>query len=189
MIMGYNFNFLFYTFPRLVNVLQQTCVNSEIRKIKVKVAQSCPILCDPMDCSLPGSSVRGILQAQILECVAVLFSRGSSQPRDWTQVSHIAGRFFSILSRQRSPRILEWAAYPFSRKFPDPGVKLGSPELQVNFYQLSYQGSPIRKIKIFPNVKNWVIGNSVMKKTEPTGPTLKISGSETNDTYQLLNIL
>ena len=82
MIMGYNFNFLFYTFPRLVNVLQQTCVNSEIRKIKVKVAQSCPILCNPMDCSLPGSSVRGILQAQILECVAVLFSRGSSQPRD-----------------------------------------------------------------------------------------------------------
>ena len=80
--MGYNFNFLFYTFPRLVNVLQQTRVNSEIRKIKVKVAQSCPILCDPMDCGLPGSSVCGILQAQILEWVAVPVSRGSFQPRD-----------------------------------------------------------------------------------------------------------
>ena len=47
----------------------------------VKVAaQSCPSLCDPMDCSLPGSSVRGILQARILEWVAIPFSRGSSNP-------------------------------------------------------------------------------------------------------------
>ena len=46
------------------------------------VAQLCPSLCDPMDCILPGSSVHGILQARILEWVAILFSRGSSQPRD-----------------------------------------------------------------------------------------------------------
>ena len=64
--------------------------------MKVKVAQSCPTLCDPMDCSPPGSSIHGILQARILEWVAGPFSRGSSQPRDWTQVSHIAGRFFTI---------------------------------------------------------------------------------------------
>ena len=50
-------------------------------------AQSC-ILCDPMECSLPGSSVHGILQARILEWVAISFSRGSSQPRDGTQVHH-----------------------------------------------------------------------------------------------------
>ena len=43
-------------------------------------------LCDTVDCSLPGSSVHGILQARILEWVAIAFSRGSSQPRDWTQV-------------------------------------------------------------------------------------------------------
>ena len=49
-----------------------------------------------MDCNLAGSSVCGILQARILELVAVPFSRGSSQPRDWTQVSHIAGRFFTM---------------------------------------------------------------------------------------------
>ena len=48
------------------------------------VVQSCPTLCDPMNCSLPGSSVRGILQARILEWVAMLSSRGSSQPRDLT---------------------------------------------------------------------------------------------------------
>ena len=67
--------------------------------VKVKVAQLCLTLCDPMDCSLPGSSVHGILQARILERIAVPFSRGSSQPRDGTQVtlvvSCIAGRFFT----------------------------------------------------------------------------------------------
>ena len=49
-----------------------------------------------MECSPPGSSVHGILQAKMLEWVAILFSRGSSQPRDWTWVSCIAGRFFTI---------------------------------------------------------------------------------------------
>ena len=53
-------------------------------------------LCDPMDWGLTGSSVHGILQARTLEWVAVPFSRGSSQLRDQTQVSHIAGRFFTI---------------------------------------------------------------------------------------------
>ena len=51
-------------------------------KVKVLVAQSCPTLCDPRDCSPPGSSVHGILQARILEWVAIPFSRGPSQPRD-----------------------------------------------------------------------------------------------------------
>ena len=50
---------------------------------------------DPMDYSLPVSSVHGILQARILESLAILFARGSSQPRDWTQVSCIAGGFFT----------------------------------------------------------------------------------------------
>ena len=61
-----------------------------------EVAQPCPTLCNPMDCSLPGSSIHGIFQARILEWVAISFSRGSSQPGDRTQVSHIAGRCFTI---------------------------------------------------------------------------------------------
>ena len=65
-------------------------------KMKMLLAQLCPTLCDPMDCSPPGSSVHGILQARILEWVPLSFSRGSSQPRDWTQVSCIIGRFFTI---------------------------------------------------------------------------------------------
>ena len=67
-----------------------------------EVGQSCPTLCDPMDCSLPGFSVRGILQARILESVAFFFSRGSSQPRDQTPISRIVGRCFYCLSHQGS---------------------------------------------------------------------------------------
>ena len=59
-------------------------------------AQSCPTLCDPVDCNLPGSSVHRIVQARILEWVAISFSRRSSRPRDWTQVSRIVGRCFTI---------------------------------------------------------------------------------------------
>ena len=61
------------------------------------VTKSCPTLCDPMDCSLPGSSVHGILQARILEWVAISSSRGSSRPRDQTHISYvscIADEFF-----------------------------------------------------------------------------------------------
>ena len=63
---------------------------------RMLVAQSCPTLWDPMDCSLPGSSVHRIFQARILKWVAIPFSKISSWPRDRTQVSCIAGRFFTI---------------------------------------------------------------------------------------------
>ena len=71
----------------------------------LSLLQSCPTLCDPMDCNLPGSSVHGILQARILEWVAISFSRGSSQPRDRTCISCIAGRFFTIWATREAP---EW---------------------------------------------------------------------------------
>ena len=61
-----------------------------------EVAQSCTTLCDPMDCSLPCSSIHGIFQARVLEWVAISFSRGSSQPRDQTWVSCIVGRCFTV---------------------------------------------------------------------------------------------
>ena len=69
---------------------------------KVKVAQSCPALCDPMDCSLLGFSVHGILQARILEWVAVPFSKGSSWPRDQTCISCIAGRFSTVWATRQA---------------------------------------------------------------------------------------
>ena len=61
-----------------------------------EVAQSCLTLWDPMDCSPPGSSVHGIFQARILEWVAISYSRRSSPPRDWTRVSRIVDRRFTI---------------------------------------------------------------------------------------------
>ena len=64
----------------------------------VWVSQLCLTLCDPMDCSLSDFSSHGILQARVLEWFAISFSRGSSWPKDWTQVSFIAGRFFIINS-------------------------------------------------------------------------------------------
>ena len=69
----------------------------------VLVVQLCPILWDPMNCSLPGSSVHEILQARIQDWVAIPFSRDSSQPRDWTQVSCIAGGFFTIWATREVP--------------------------------------------------------------------------------------
>ena len=68
-----------------------------------EVAQSCPTLCDPMDCSLPGSSIHGILQARILEWVAISFSRGSSQPRDRTQVFTIWATRAKVVSKEHCP--------------------------------------------------------------------------------------
>ena len=62
-----------------------------------KSLQSCPTLCSPMDCSLPGSSVHGILQTRILEWAAMPSSRGSSQPKDRTPVSYISSTGRRIL--------------------------------------------------------------------------------------------
>ena len=73
-------------------------------QVKVLVAQSCLTLCNPKDCSPPGSYVHGILQARILEWVAVSFSRGSSWPRDQTWVSCTAGRFFTTWAPREATR-------------------------------------------------------------------------------------
>ena len=76
--------------------------------VKVKVTQSGLTLCDPMD-----STVHRILQARKLEWVAFPFSRGSSQSRNWTQVSHIAGRFFFFITREAQED--QWLhSYPVS---------------------------------------------------------------------------
>ena len=64
--------------------------------LSVLVTQSCPTLCNPMDCDMPGFSVYGGLQARILEWIAISFSRGSCQPRDQIWVSHIAGKLFIV---------------------------------------------------------------------------------------------
>ena len=73
------------------------------------VTQSCPALCDPMDCSSTGSSVHGIFQVRIVEWVAIPFSGGSFWPRNWTQVSCIASGFFTIWATRGAWEYKEYA--------------------------------------------------------------------------------
>ena len=109
--------------------------NTELKWSEVKVAQSCLILCNPMD-----YTVHGILQARILEWVAVPFSRGSSLPRDRTQVSHTAGGFFTSW-------ILKQVAISFSRVSSQPRdwthVSCVSRIGRRILYQLSHREGPV----------------------------------------------
>ena len=89
----------------IINVLWCASEFLLISQQKVLVTQPCPALCDPKNCSLPGSSVHGILQASILKWVAILFSRGSSHRRDWTWVSYTAGRFFIIWATREAQNV------------------------------------------------------------------------------------
>ena len=84
-----------------------------------EVAQLCLTLWDPMDCSLTGSSIHGIFQARILEWVAISFSRRSSQPRDWTWVSHIVGRCFTTWATRIA---VKFGGGEFTRVNADIGV-------------------------------------------------------------------
>ena len=101
--------------------------------VKVKVTQSCPAFCDPMD-----YTVHGILQARILEWLAIPFSRGSFQPRDRTQVSNPGlphcRRTLYQLGQQGSPGILLWVAYPFSSRFPQPRNQTGVSYIAGRFF-------------------------------------------------------
>ena len=97
-------NFLLFRFssPRPLCSIKETSVQTQTQrfsgtlKVKVLVGQSCPTLCHPMDCTPPASSVYEIFRARTLEWVAIPFSRGTSQPKDRTWVSHTAVRFFAI---------------------------------------------------------------------------------------------
>ena len=77
-------------------IIDSSTTNDCFYESESEVAQLCPTLCNPVDCNPPGSSVHGILQTRILEWVAISFSKGSSRPRDRTQVSRIAGRRFNL---------------------------------------------------------------------------------------------
>ena len=98
-------------------------------------SQLCLTLCDPMDCSPPGCAVHGILQARILESIAVPLSRGSSQPRDRTQVYHIAGKFFTVLATRE-------VSNTSPPDLPDPGIEPESPALQADCLPAKLPGKP-----------------------------------------------
>ena len=103
--------------------------------------QPCPILFNPMDCSLPGSSVYGILQARILEWVAFPFSRGSSHPGIKPRSPALQADFFYQLRNGRSPRILEGSLSLLQWIFPTQELTWGLLHCRRILYQLSYEGS------------------------------------------------
>ena len=99
-----------------------------------KSLQSCLTPCDPIDCGPPGSPVPGILQARIPDWVAMLSSRGSFQPRDRTQVSRIAGRFFTSWATREAQEYSSGYPIPSPADLLDPGIEPGG-----ILYQLSYE--------------------------------------------------
>ena len=111
-------------------------------------------LCDPMDCSPPGFSVHGILQAWILEWVAVHFSRRSSQPRDRTQVSHIAGRFFTVWATREAQEYQSGSPSP--GYLSDPRIELGSSALQADSLPAELPGKLSRMHKFKEKLKKIV---------------------------------
>ena len=140
-----------------------------------EVAQSCPTPWDPMDYSPPGSAVHGILQARILEWVAISLSMGSSQPRDGNWVSHTVADFLpsepllllllSHFSRVRLCATLQMAAhqappslgfsrqehwsglpFPFPGDLPNPEMEPESPALWQTFYPLSHSDQIRRSV-------------------------------------------
>ena len=110
------------------------------------VTQSCPTLSDPVDCSPPGSSVHGILQARVLEWVAMPSSRGSSQPRDRTQVSHTAGGFFIIWATRETLENWVGSLSLLQRIFLTQELNWGLLHCRWILYQMSYQGSLFKSL-------------------------------------------
>ena len=123
-----------------------------ILKMRGKLLQSSPTLCNAMDHSPPGSSVHGILQTRLLKWFAMPSSRRSSWPRNQTHVPYVTCIGRRVLYHCSLPgssvhgilqaRIPEWVVTSFSRDLPDPGIKPGSPTLQADSLPFDPLGKP-----------------------------------------------
>ena len=101
------------------------------------VAQPCPALCNPVDCSLSGSSVLGIFQARIPAWVAISFSRGSSQPRDRAQVSRTAGGFFTVRATREDETFQRSSIATSSTLWPHTGCPSLLPDPSAHLAKVS----------------------------------------------------
>ena len=126
----------------------------------VKVTQSCPTLCDPMD-----YTVFRTLQARILDWATSPFSRGSSQPRDWTQVSYVAGGFFTSWAAGKPKNTGVGSLSLLQRIFPTQESNQGLLNCRRILYQLSYQGRSLQVIR--------KLVKSIRKRDFPGHPEVK----------------
>ena len=112
-------------------------------------AQLYPILFDSMKCRPPGSSVYVTLQARTLQWVAILFSRGSSQPRNWTQIDHIAGRFFTIwATREALTHMHSWGKFwtpKYTNRLKNPTAIFEEPGTKVGYCAYSLHTTPPKR--------------------------------------------
>ena len=124
---------MWFTLLYTSNIVNQLC----------SVAQSCPTLCDPMDCSLPGSYVHETFQARVLKWVAISFSRGSSRPRGRTQFSHITSRCFTIWATREAQLYMregvnEWKSLSRVWFFVIPCTVAHQSPLSIEFSRQEY---------------------------------------------------
>ena len=131
------------SFPRRIKC-QDLCKEKNITWVKSE-SQSHTVISDSLrlwTIALQAPLSMWILQATILEWVARPSSRGSSQPWDWTQVSHTAGGFFTVWATRKAH--VYWSGYtiPSPRDLPDPGIEMGFSALQADSSPLNYQERP-----------------------------------------------
>ena len=112
--------------------------------------------CDPMDCSPPGLSVSGILQARILEWVAIPFFRGSSWPRDWTWVSCIAGEFFTTWATRETNSYRYWYRWRYwIKQSQSPPQPLTLSQFKNTSISLEVTWTASCQVTIF--IRDWLI--------------------------------
>ena len=149
------------------------CLQVGNKKQKAGETQ-CPTLYDPVD-----YTVHGILQARILEWVAFPFSRGSSQPRDQTQVSRIAGGFFTSWATREAQEYWSGEPIPSPGDLPDLGIKPGSPALQADRLPTKLQANHKNSASWEKSVSNYYLTTRLLKYgRDPYGPSLKYIWAE-----------
>ena len=107
------------------------------------VAQSCPTLCDPMACSPPGSSVLGDSPGKNTGVGFHALLCGSSQARDQTQISHVAGEFFTVQVTKEVHEYWSGSSIPSPGDLPDPGIKPRFPALQADSLPAELSGKSV----------------------------------------------